>query len=353
MAVLVLAVSGCAGDDSRDAAGSEFADFAEVVDVIDSLTLEEPTGQPIIGIDDLTVLRDGRLVIVDGKAGQARLHERDGAFVAVVSREGRGPGEFRRPLRVTSLPEGGFVLTGASPKISIFDEDGAWVRDVSTPGLGAVELEAVDQEHVLLASATASSATFMTVNLEDGSSTVVHERDPKFATNEEWRVAVRDHAAVWNDSALIAASLEYPLVRIDLRTGDRSTFGEQPASWIQASRPEPSTQVMQRLPGWLVSFTFISGVWVVAGPTDIVLVQHGGFAESESARLSTLFAWEPRTVDLYNTDGDRLLEDLRTDSRVLAADDSVIYAVVESPPESWIISRSRLDEAELSSLSSR
>lgn len=332
--VLLMALGGSACGPPSSSNGSGLS-ADDVLRTVDTIRLEEPDGHPITGIDDVAILSDSRLVVVDSKAAQVRLHNATGRFRAIVGGPGEGPGEFRRPLAATALPSGGFLVAGASPDISEFDATGGFVRDLPIPGLGAVELESLPTGEVVFASSDGNTARYYIADTDDWRPSFVHARDSVFSTNEEWRVAVRDYATAQGDGLLIAASLAYPLTRVDLRGRTRTDFGTEPESWIQATRPEPSPAVMQRLPGWLRSFTFVSGLETVSD--DWIVVQHARFLESPDDRLATLFAWSPYAFDVYTMAGERILEDVVLPGRLLGTRDSLLYMLTSEPPADWVV----------------
>jgi hypothetical protein len=209
--------------------------------------------------------------------------------------------------------------------------------------MGVVELEHVAATTVMYVWATSSGATFALLDVDNPLPRTVHARDPSYGTNEEWRVAVRDHVAVLSDTVILAASLQYPMLRGVVGGGARDTmglasFGIEPGSWEQATRPEPSLRVMQRLPHWLVSFTFIGSITALDG--QWLLVQHARFAGSAGARLRSLFAWEPYAFDVYRANGSRAFHDVRFDRRFLDAD-SMLYVLATEAPHPWTIAVAR------------
>lgn len=333
LAMLSLCAA-CLGERSEEPA--ESFDFEEVFATVREISLEEPEGLPITGIDDFVVLGNGDLVVVDSRSTQVRLHSGDGGFDRIVGQAGRGPGEFRRPLGVAALPDGGFLVADAAPVLTRFDPSGEYVEALPIDGLGAVEVETLPGGRLLFASSDGESVRYFHSALELWRPEPLHVRDSIFTTNEEWRVAVRDYATPFDDGVIIAASLRYPLLHFDLGSGSRSAFGSEPASWTQATRPEPSAAVRERLPGWLRSFTFVAGVQSVADRW--LLVQHARFVGAPDAPLSALFVWEPYAVDVYGTDGSRILEDVAVPGRILDAVDSLVYVVTSEPPYGWGIS---------------
>lgn len=74
-------------------------------------------------------LSDGRIVVADRGASELRLFGSDGGFLAVVGRQGEGPGEFRR-LEYVGVFQGDSLATfdSALRRIQIFGPDGAFVR---------------------------------------------------------------------------------------------------------------------------------------------------------------------------------------------------------------------------------
>lgn len=64
-------------------------------------------------IEDVTVMRDGRLAILDSRLNRVAVYSHSGSYLFSVGRPGRGPGSlpFQRPWR----PRGAIICTSSMP----------------------------------------------------------------------------------------------------------------------------------------------------------------------------------------------------------------------------------------------
>lgn len=108
-------------------------------------------------VRDATVLRDGRVAIVNGGSNEIRFFTAEGVFDGASGGDGDGPGEFRNLAWIRELPDQ--RLAAFDPfqrRTSYFDRSGAFVESVplpSPPGLGSqrVSVESVfDDGRVLV-----------------------------------------------------------------------------------------------------------------------------------------------------------------------------------------------------------
>lgn len=78
---------------------------------------------------------DGRLVVLDHEARVLRIFDETGAFVREVGRPGRGPGEFSYPSALAWSPAGELWIPEPFEfRYSVFDADGEFVRTQPRPG---------------------------------------------------------------------------------------------------------------------------------------------------------------------------------------------------------------------------
>ena len=81
-----------------------------------------------------TRLPGGIIAVLDGQARSVRLFDPDGLFVQDVGGEGRGPGEFIRPVILRSLDGGGFgVYDRTLSRVTVFDDVGGLVETHPVP----------------------------------------------------------------------------------------------------------------------------------------------------------------------------------------------------------------------------
>jgi len=100
----------------------------------DSLVLEEvwrlggfsDVDEEFFGvIIDIMIDEQNNVYLVDLQLSEVKVFDETGSFVTGIGREGEGPGEFRRPIGVTRIPDGRLGVLQAWPsKLVLFDENG-------------------------------------------------------------------------------------------------------------------------------------------------------------------------------------------------------------------------------------
>jgi hypothetical protein len=95
-------------------------------------TLDGDTLYQLYEVSDGLILPDGRIVISDNGSFQLRIFGADGTFQGSFGREGEGPGEFKN-IRVLGVvePDTLVVLDGAQRRISLYDPEGGFHRQVT------------------------------------------------------------------------------------------------------------------------------------------------------------------------------------------------------------------------------
>lgn len=143
--VTPAAIPGCRSDDSgdrtRDSAGVRIIEHAG----IDSLPRWRADSQPrlrlggaegeesqqFFNVAGAARLSDGRIVVANGGTPELRWFGRDGRHLLTAGRNGGGPGEFRRILRLFRMAgDSMLVLDPAAARLSVFDDSGRFVRAV-------------------------------------------------------------------------------------------------------------------------------------------------------------------------------------------------------------------------------
>ncbi|HEY8062044.1 MAG TPA: hypothetical protein VID74_04560 [Gemmatimonadales bacterium] len=87
--------------------------------------VDGPADQELAGVSGARRLRDGRVVIANGKPLELRVYDAHGTFLRRIGRTGDGPGEFRG--RLDLLPAGGdslLVYDQVTQRLSLFGPDG-------------------------------------------------------------------------------------------------------------------------------------------------------------------------------------------------------------------------------------
>lgn len=100
--------------------------------------VDGPADQELAGVSGARRLRDGRVVIANGKPLELRIYDAHGTLLRRIGRTGDGPGEFHG--RLDLLPAGGdslLVYDQASQRLSLFGLDGKLWHEWRASGEGS------------------------------------------------------------------------------------------------------------------------------------------------------------------------------------------------------------------------
>lgn len=85
--------------------------------------------QQFVEISDAAILRDGRLLVADGRTGLVRMFGPLGDLLGQVGSSGEGPGEFRSPASLNVVRgDSIWIWDRALWRMSLFDSAGVFVR---------------------------------------------------------------------------------------------------------------------------------------------------------------------------------------------------------------------------------
>lgn len=88
-------------------------------------------------VSDLAVTADGTIWVVDGQVPVIRRFDARGRYLGSVGRHGGGPGEYRRPVGLELLPDGGLALLDSGRgRIIVYDSAGTFRRSHRFPAAG-------------------------------------------------------------------------------------------------------------------------------------------------------------------------------------------------------------------------
>ena len=82
---------------------------------------------------DIAVSKKGGIYILDSKDNNIKIFREDGSFIKYFSREGSGPGEFKRPWILDILEEEIYVADTGNRRIQVFTKDGQYLRSFKVP----------------------------------------------------------------------------------------------------------------------------------------------------------------------------------------------------------------------------
>jgi len=96
---------------------------------------EGPDSDLLFGVAAGSVLGDGRVVILSGGAKELLFYAQDGTLTGRQGREGEGPGEYRGPAGLWTLPGDSVVVWDwRLMRVTVVSPDGEVVRETGIPG---------------------------------------------------------------------------------------------------------------------------------------------------------------------------------------------------------------------------
>jgi len=105
--------------------------------------------EQISGID---VDKVGNIYVLDYKGLNVKIFSKNGKYLKTIGRSGEGPGEFKNPTAL-SLNNNNFLIVGESmpPKLSIFDLNGNYIRNIMLNYLGMITgIKSINENNILL-----------------------------------------------------------------------------------------------------------------------------------------------------------------------------------------------------------
>jgi hypothetical protein len=153
--VAAAAVAGCSGEGSggsttswraavdslgdtvtvRTVSGSVWGDTAYLEPEVSIGMMEGPDEYLLGSPRAVAVGRDGTIFVLDRQVLVVRAYGPDGIHVRDIGREGGGPGEYRNPDGMTTLPDGRVLVRDpGNARIAVFDSAGNYLEQWSLPG---------------------------------------------------------------------------------------------------------------------------------------------------------------------------------------------------------------------------
>lgn len=327
-------LSACSGPSPDPSAAS---DFDVVFEEVARVSLEEDASDPIADIEMVSRRPGGGYLVVDALGDEVRVFDQNGDLERKLGRSGDGPGELDSPMSAVEVTDGRvFVAQRANPRLTVFLPDGNPLT-LSVPGaygwwlgdLGdrlAVGIGSRGDRFALLSYGGDSLASFGPVARE-----VI---EVPF-----WIYYAREHAAVYGDRIAINTSF-YPSVRIFDSDGTLlDSIGDAPESWVQAG-PPPVDQARdddarEAVRAWSRSFSIVAGLHGMS--TGHLVVQYGRFEPTEQDTYHV----RPTTVDVYDSEGAKVISDVALEDQVLAGGLRLLV-LVGRPPEPWTLAEYEL-----------
>lgn len=318
------------------ACGSDRAETAPTFDALfpeeRRVSLEEDADGPLTEVTSFTPRADGGFVVVDGPASRVYQYDAAGRLERVWGRPGEGPGELRAPSAAAYGPSGELhVVERGSPRRTVF-----WAEDsVSVHRLPAgygYWLHAAAEG--LLVGLGTQDERFGLLSYDGHLIARFERRDPRIAEAPFWVFFVRERAAVAGDRVFVNSSFD-PTIRVYSTSGDSLfSFGTAPPTWVEPTRPDiaaiSSPADRARVEAWARTFTVVTGLAAVDG---VLVVQYGRHDPGPNASDRVV----RRTADVYALDGEKLVEGMPFDRRILGGG-SRLYVLESEPPDPWTVS---------------
>jgi len=321
------------------------AAFEEIFEQVERIVLDEPEGRSLTRIFAFDVAPDGSLVVTSAAEQEVRLHSRSGRLLRVVGGPGDGPGEFRLPAGATLIDGRLFVFDSRNSRVTRFREDFSFdtIFPVAPGEIrgGALQFAHAGQLvlHTVPTFSDPERPMFRFFDTEGRELRSLHVQDPLYYTVPYWRRGAEPIALMeGSDTVVVANRKHYPLLVYDGEGRQVGTFGTPPASWSPASRPAPGEfsgpNGQAAYNNWVRSYTWIDQV--AFHGDSLIVVAHARYDPEEFGYRRSLYS-----VDLYNTAGVKLFEDISAPGRLLSGG-NLLYFLTDEPPNGWTISAFRI-----------
>ncbi len=166
LALIAICISSCGGQADRAPAGSTELPLegGPQLVLVDSVPLEETDARFVGRVSGLAVAPDGSVLVSDAMQGRVTRFARDGRFVQMYGRSGRGPGEFGAP---TAIAFAGDTLMGIEDgrenRVSLLQyPSGEFIRSVQINELLSGEL-ALGNDSIWVGARSVEAGTGMLV----------------------------------------------------------------------------------------------------------------------------------------------------------------------------------------------
>lgn len=237
--------------------------FDSVFRLADTITPEQPDSVPIGLVSGIDFADDGSFVISDVRSARVMRYARDGRLLARMGRQGYGPGEFQMVL-FPVLDERGrvHVMDVQLPRITVFNDDGSFVRTVPVAHLGnrIGEVQVLPGGDYLLVAwhGEKRDLLFRTDSLGRVRSSYVPHAELIPAGQPArpiWGNARNASVATAGDEAYVVTALSDSLWTVNLRTGSTRAQRITPPAYVTPTAPRGSLSARGAYSRWSDSWT--------------------------------------------------------------------------------------------------
>lgn len=294
LCLLVAAVCTSCGTRERSHQDSlAYADrFADRARLQDTLVLGGQDTVPVVRWSGMATSPRGHILVVDVSEGHALLYDSAGALLRVLGRKGEGPGEMSEPRFPVPLPNGHWAIGEGNGRVSVFSEDGAFLRSFRIEGDGISSLCGLSDGGFSATTVGDPRGVVLVVDSMGGNLRRLFGRELAPVTddprNGRWKTVTQYWHVVQGDTAYVFATVSDSMWIVRLATGEVSAHqvpvpGYTPPQLPAASGP-PGPQAGNPF-AWILQYPVAMGAW--SGPGGLLGISFvkGVLAYGDSATL--------------------------------------------------------------------
>ncbi len=254
-------------DDGRTKeAGSsppEIPGFLSAFHLIDSIELEQRPDLPIVRVSGLALSHDRRLALADASESNVKLFDLRGRLLAVLGRNGSGPGEFRQP-RFPRFDGAGRLLVadGQLNRITVFDANGKLSSTIALDGMTLLMgLQLGDRSEFYL---TGAGRGGRLVHLADSSGKttggylLLDQARPRLEPQSPlWKMVSQQWLAKGGRKLYVASTLNDSLWELDPTTGKSLSSQVEVPGYVEPRLPASPPRGAREIMAWQSSFHIV------------------------------------------------------------------------------------------------
>ena len=338
-----VAAAGCGSDGAGETVATTAiaASFEELFLEVDRVVLQEPGLEVISRLPHraIDIGPDGHIALADPAQMKIRIYTPEGELTEVLGRIGDAPGEFREMITGLAFTDDGglWAVDGGNRRLTKYTPELEVDTIIPHPeGLLNVSLKVLTDQRLLYDARPSHPRALFDILAADGTVLLnsFHE-NPDLWEIPYWRSVAEQHVALLRDHIIVANSLTFPLFLYSSQGELVDTFGSEPNTWRQATRPDRGAfgpETMGNFDEWFRSFTRISDMHVMGD--SLLIVSVGTVRPEETRYYEYSYA-----ADVYNHAGVKRYTDIALPGRMIFATD-YLYLVLSEPPDGpWTIGR--------------
>lgn len=291
------------------------SDFDTAFRLEKKIAFEETEEVALLSVRSIARDREGRLFVIDSRAGNLKVFDEQGKVLRSIGRRGEGPGEFGAPVGITLWKNQIFVQDMLRARIHIFDKDtDAFLK--ALPGSDAREILAY-KDRLYLGSARLADDTSLQILDLEGQELASYVRIPEITRSNQLVSSNVSFDLDEQGRVYLLHEMDYQIIRVDEQGQEKTLVqGSSPAYVAPPSEPFKAFHSRELLKKWGDSWSSLLKLAVLKSK-GLILVSYipleGGFA-----------------LDTYTLAGERHLKTMKSDKRLVLADEHAVYFIAEA-----------------------